>query len=77
MNNSNKDIMMNSIEDDFQYTVRMYKACESINQVEYAKQVRNEFMNKWVVKVNITDESFIAKVDFLLDLEQKKLKEVN
>lgn len=76
MNNSNKDIMMNSIEDDFQYTVRMYKACESINQVEYAKQVRNEFMNKWVVKVNITDESFIAKVDFLLDLEQKKLKEV-
>ena len=68
--------MMNSIEDDFQYTVRMYKACESINQVEYAKQVRNEFMNKWVVKVNITDESFIAKVDFLLDLEQKKLKEV-
>ena len=76
MNNSNKDIMMNSIEDDFQYTVRMYKACESINQIEYAKQVRNEFMNKWVVKVNITDQSFIDKVDFLLDLEQKKLKEV-
>jgi hypothetical protein len=66
---------MNTIEQDFEYTVRMYKACKSINQIEYAKKVRNEFMDKWVLKINITDQKFISMVDVLLDLEQKKLKE--
>jgi dTDP-4-dehydrorhamnose reductase len=68
---------MNTIEQEYEYVVKIISSCTNVIQLEYARNVLEEFKQRWTIKQPITDQKLPRMIENLKNLDLKKYKELS
>ena len=65
---------MNTIDQEYQYVLKMIRAMDNKRQLIYIERLILEFSQKWIKKTNITDGSYQDYMAKLRFEKENKLK---
>ena len=68
---------MNQFEKEYQYVLSQSRVIYTAADLESWKQLRRQFTDKYIVLLSQTDKKFIQIRQELLEIEQKKTKEIS
>ena len=68
---------MNTIEQEYDYVIRIIQSCTNIPQLEYARKVSTEFKQRWTSRVSITDKKFPRMLESIRNTELKKYNDLS
>jgi hypothetical protein len=68
---------MNTIEQEYEYVVKIISSCTNVIQLEYARNVLEEFKQRWTIKQPITDQKLPRMIETIRNLDLKKYNELS
>jgi hypothetical protein len=68
---------MNTIEQEFNYVIKVINSCTNIAQLEYTRRVSTEFKQRWTSRVPITDSKLPRMIETIRNTELKKYNDLS
>ena len=68
---------MNEYEKDLIYVRLILKSVKTLDNLSYAKELKKQFIAKYIVLISPTDKTFLKIQNELIDLEQKATRRIS
>ena len=68
---------MNEYEKELIYVRLILKSVKTLDNLSYAKELKKQFIAKYIVLISPTDKTFLKVQNELIDLEQKATRRIS